>query len=30
MTIVTDTFVRQFVTKTCRDIIEDVENLDSI
>jgi len=26
----TDTFVRQFVAKTCRDIIEDVEKLDSI
>ena len=26
----TDTFVRQFVTKTCRDIIEDVEKLDAI
>jgi len=26
--IVTDTFVRQFVDKTCRDIIEDVEKLD--
>ncbi len=26
----TDTFVRQFVAKTCRDIIEDVEKLDAI
>jgi hypothetical protein len=26
----TDTFVRQFVAKTCRDIIEDVEKLDTI
>ncbi len=26
----TDTFVRQFVVKTCRDIIEDVEKLDAI
>ncbi len=26
----TDTFVRQFVTKTYRDIIEDVDNLDAI
>ena len=26
----TDTFVRQFVVKTCRDIIEDVEKLDVI
>jgi hypothetical protein len=26
----TDTFVRQFVAKTCRDIIEDVEKLDVI
>jgi hypothetical protein len=25
----TDTFVKQFVTKTCRDIIEDVQKLDS-
>jgi hypothetical protein len=28
--IVTDTFVSPFVTKTCRDIIEDVEKLDAI
>jgi hypothetical protein len=26
----TDTFVRQFVAKTCRDIIEDIEKLDAI
>jgi hypothetical protein len=26
----TDTFVRSFVTKTCRDIIDDVEKLDAI
>jgi hypothetical protein len=26
----TDTFVNQFVAKTCRDIIEDVEKLDAI
>jgi hypothetical protein len=26
----TDTFVKQFVSKTCRDIIEDVEKLDDI
>ena len=26
----TDTFVKQFVAKTCRDIIEDVEKLDAI
>ncbi len=26
----TDTFARQFVAKTCRDIIEDVEKLDGI
>jgi hypothetical protein len=26
----TDTFVKQFVAKTCRDIIEDVEKSDSI
>ncbi len=25
----TDTFVSQFVSKTCRDIIEDVEKLDT-
>ncbi len=30
MPIGTDTFVRQFVVKTCRDIIEDVEKLDAI
>ncbi len=28
--IVTDTFVRQFVAKTCRDIIADVEKLDAV
>jgi hypothetical protein len=26
----TDTFVRNFVAKTCRDIIDDVEKLDGI
>ena len=26
----TETFVRQFVAKTCRDIIEDVEKIDDI
>jgi hypothetical protein len=26
----TDAFVKQFVAKTCRDIIEDVEKLDDI
>ncbi len=26
----TDNFVRQFVVKKCRDIIEDVEKLDTI
>ncbi len=30
MPIGTDTFVRQFVAKTCRDIIEDVEKLDAV
>ena len=30
MSIGTDTFVNQFVAKTCRDIIEDVEKLDAI
>ena len=30
MPIGTDTFVRKFVAKTCRDIIEDVEKLDAI
>jgi hypothetical protein len=30
VTIDTDTFVRSFVAKTCRDIIDDVEKLDSI
>ena len=30
MPIGTDTFVKQFVAKTCRDIIEDVEKLDAI
>jgi hypothetical protein len=30
VTIGTDTFVRKFVSKTCRDIIEDVEKLDAI
>ncbi len=30
VSIGTDTFVRRFVAKTCRDIIEDVENLDDI
>ncbi len=30
VSIVTDTFVRQFVAKTCRDIIEDVEKIDTI
>jgi hypothetical protein len=28
--IVTDAFVRSFVAKTCRDIIDDVEELDAI
>jgi hypothetical protein len=30
VSVVTDTFVRNFVTKTCRNIIDDVEKLDSI
>ncbi len=30
MSIGTDAFVRSFVAKTCRDIIDDVEKLDSI
>ncbi len=30
VSIGTDTFVKQFVAKTCRDIIEDVEKLDAI
>ena len=30
MSIDTDIFVRDFVAKTCRDIIDDVEKLDSI
>ncbi len=30
MPIVTDAFVRSFVVKTCRDIIDDVEKLDAI
>ncbi len=30
MPIGTDTFVRNFVAKTCRNIIGDVENLDAI
>jgi len=30
VSIGTDTFVRQFEAKTCRDIIEDVEKLDAI
>ena len=30
MPIDTDIFVRDFVAKTCRDIIDDVEKLDSI
>ena len=30
MPIVTDAFVRSFVAKTCRDIIDDVEKLDAI
>ena len=30
MSIGTDAFVQNFVTKTCRDIIDDVEKLDSI
>ncbi len=30
MSIGTDAFVRSFVTKTCRDIIDDVEKLDAI
>jgi hypothetical protein len=30
MPIDTDAFVKQFVAKTCRDIIEDVEKLDVI
>ena len=30
MTIGTDDFVRSFVAKTCRDIIDDVEKLDAI
>ena len=30
MPIVTDTFVRNFVAKTCRNIIDDVEKLDAI
>ncbi len=30
MSIDTDTFVRNFVSRTCRDIIDDVEKLDVI
>ena len=30
MSIETDSFVRNFVTKTCKDIIDDVEILDAI
>ena len=30
MPIGTDAFVQNFVAKTCRDIIDDVEKLDSI
>ncbi len=30
VSIGTDTFVRNFVAKTCRDIIDDVEKLDAI
>ncbi len=30
MTIDTDTFVRNFVTKTCRNIIDDVEKLNAV
>jgi hypothetical protein len=30
VSIVTDTFAKQFVVKTCRDIIEDIEKLDAI
>jgi hypothetical protein len=30
VTIVPDAFVRNFVFKTCRDIIDDVEKLDAI
>ncbi len=30
MPIDTDAFVRSFVAKTCRDIIDDVEKLDAI
>ena len=30
VSIVTDTFARQFLTKICREIIEDVEKIDTI
>jgi hypothetical protein len=30
VSIVTDAFVRSFVVKTCRDVINDVEKLDTI